>query len=83
MAEKKPSGFDFEAAMEELEKLVTAMEEGSLSLEDSLAAFEKGVKLARRCQTALKEAEQKVQRLLDGSGKTGPLDPPQGPEDGD
>lgn len=77
MTQKKPADFNFEAAMEELEKLVTAMEEGDLSLEDSLKAFEKGVKLTRRCQTALKQAEQKVQVLLDESGETEALDPPE------
>ena len=71
---KKESGFDFEKALEELEELVTAMEEGDLSLEDSLAAFEKGIKLTRECQTALKTAEQKVQILIDESGETEDLD---------
>ena len=46
------------------------MEEGELSLEDSLAAFERGIKLTRECQAALKDAEQKVQVLLDESGTT-------------
>ena len=76
---QKPSqntaaGFDFESAMVELEGLVTAMEEGELSLEESMKAFEKGVKLTRQCQQALKEAEQKVQVLLNESGDTEPMD---------
>jgi len=70
MAKKKATGFDFEQALEQLEDLVTAMEEGELSLEESLEAFEKGVKLTRECQTALKKAEQKVQILLDDDGNT-------------
>lgn len=53
----------FEDALSELEKLVIQMEAGDLSLNDSLKAFERGVKLARLCQTALKEAELKVQML--------------------
>lgn len=74
MAKKKTTGFDFENALEELESLVTAMERGELSLEESLAAFEKGIKLTRECQTALKLAEQKVQVLIGENGETEPLD---------
>ncbi len=65
--------FDFEEALGQLEALVSAMEEGELSLEESLQAFEKGVKLTRECQTALENAEQKVQTLLDDSGTGEPL----------
>ena len=50
------------------------MEEGDLSLEESLQSFEKGIKLTRECQTALSNAEQKVQKLLDDAGTTEPLD---------
>ena len=68
MPAKKQPDFDFEGALEELEELVSSMEDGELSLEDSLKAFEKGIKLTRECQTALKKAEQKVQVLLNESG---------------
>lgn len=74
MAKKKTTGFDFENALEELESLVTAMEEGELTLEESLLAFEKGIKLTRECQTALKQAEQKVQILVNENGDTEPLE---------
>ncbi len=74
MSPKKKEGFNFEQALEELESLVTSMEEGDLSLEDSLKAFEKGIKLTRECQTALKQAEQKVQVLLNDSGDTEELE---------
>lgn len=50
--------------MQELETLVTRMEKGDRSLEDSLKDFERGVELTRLCQTALREAEQKVQQLV-------------------
>ena len=50
------------------------MEAGELSLEESLHAFEKGIKLTRECQTALKQAEQKVQVLINENGDTEPLD---------
>ena len=60
----------FESAMNELEALVTTMEQGELSLDDSLKYFERGVALTRECQTALKKAEQKVQMLVEKSGQT-------------
>lgn len=74
MAAKQQSEFDFEEALQELERLVSSMEEGELSLEDSMKAFEKGIKLTRECQTALQKAEQKVQILLNESGETQAFD---------
>lgn len=56
---------DFEAALAELEALVARMEAGELSLEESLTAFERGVKLTRHCQAALKNAELKVKVLTE------------------
>jgi exodeoxyribonuclease VII small subunit len=67
-AEKEPKP-DFETAMRDLEDLVARLEQGDLPLEESLAAFERGVMLTRTCQTALKEAEQKVEILLKKSGE--------------
>jgi exodeoxyribonuclease VII small subunit len=61
---KKPS---FEQALAELESLVETMEQGELSLEESLKSFERGVLLTRTCQQALKEAEQKIQILTENS----------------
>jgi exodeoxyribonuclease VII small subunit len=60
---------DFELAMRDLEQLVERLEQGDLPLEESLAAFERGVMLTRACQTALKEAEQKVEILLKKAGE--------------
>jgi len=57
----------FEDALSELETLVLGMESGEQSLEESLAQFERGVSLARHCQTSLKAAEQKVQVLMQQS----------------
>jgi exodeoxyribonuclease VII small subunit len=59
---------DFEAAMRDLEEIVERLEHGELPLEESLAAFERGVMLTRTCQAALKEAEQKVEILLKKAG---------------
>ncbi len=53
----------FEQAIAELEKVVASMESGDLSLEASLAAYERGVVLARACQTQLQAAEQQVKVL--------------------
>jgi exodeoxyribonuclease VII small subunit len=57
--------FDFEAALEELEELVTKLEKGDLPLEESLKEFERGVALTRSCQKELKQAEQKVNLLTE------------------
>ncbi|HSB95035.1 MAG TPA: exodeoxyribonuclease VII small subunit [Spongiibacteraceae bacterium] len=69
---KKP--FQFEPALSELEALVAAMESGNMSLEESLLAFEAGIRLTRECQEALQQAEQKVQLLLSDNGETGTFD---------
>ena len=61
MKETNPESF--ERAMEQLETLVSRMESGDLSLEESLKAFEKGVHLTRFCQDQLQKAELKVQEL--------------------
>lgn len=65
---------DFEAAIEELEELVDQMEAGDLTLEASLVAYERGVKLTRHCQTALRNAELKVNKLTEDD-QLEPLDP--------
>lgn len=61
---------NFEQALAELEALVAAMESGELTLEESLQAFEAGVRLTRECQQTLQQAEQKVQLLLAEDGTT-------------
>ncbi|HGG59202.1 MAG TPA: exodeoxyribonuclease VII small subunit [Gammaproteobacteria bacterium] len=54
---------DFETAMSELEALVDKMEQGDLSLEDSLKQYERGMTLTRHCQSLLENAELKVKML--------------------
>jgi len=69
---------DFEKSLDELEVLVRNLEQGDLSLEQSLTAFERGVKLTRACQQALKSAEQRVEQLVqndDGTLETRPFLP--------
>lgn len=68
MAKSKKS-IDFEQALDQLEELVDDMENGELTLEQSLKAFEQGIKLTRDCQSALSQAEQKVQMLVEENGK--------------
>tara|TARA_B100000470_G_C19548388_1_gene283723 strand:+ start:119 stop:358 length:240 start_codon:yes stop_codon:yes gene_type:complete len=67
MTNKK--SFPFEATLAKLETIVEKMEQGDMSLEDSLKAFEQGIQLTRSCQKALVEAEQQVQLLLQENGQ--------------
>ncbi len=72
MAEKK-----FEAALARLEEIVTELESGDVSLEQSLKLFEEGARLARICNKRLEEAERKVEILLkdkDGNLKAEPFE---------
>ena len=64
MTKKDQINKPFEAALEELENVVERLESGDLSLEDSLAAFEKGVGLVKYCNQKLTEVEKKVEFLL-------------------
>jgi exodeoxyribonuclease VII small subunit len=65
VAKKTRKSINFEAAIAELESLVEEMEQGDISLEESLKKFERGIELTRTCQQALQEAEQKVQMLIE------------------
>ncbi|AZD63254.1 Exodeoxyribonuclease VII small subunit [Pseudomonas chlororaphis subsp. aurantiaca] len=63
------AALDFEQSLADLQTLVERLENGELSLEDSLTAFEQGIGLTRDCQAALAQAEQKVQILLERDGE--------------
>ncbi|WP_419582639.1 exodeoxyribonuclease VII small subunit, partial [Thiolapillus sp.] len=65
MSRKKPENLSFEEALSELESLVDRLEQGDISLEESLKSFERGIALTRNCQQALAKAEQKVSILSD------------------
>jgi exodeoxyribonuclease VII small subunit len=67
-----PTPPDFERALGDLESTVEQLEHGDLSLEEALKQFERGVALARDCQSALKQAEQKVEILLQKSAAAAP-----------
>nr|WP_250884286.1 exodeoxyribonuclease VII small subunit [Glaciecola sp. XM2] len=69
----------FEQAMEALEDIVSKMEQGDITLEQSLQSFEKGIALARRSQTLLEQAQQKV-KILTQDGQVEKLDDFQVPD---
>jgi exodeoxyribonuclease VII small subunit len=76
MAAKKPENLSFEEAMAELEGIVQAMEQGSLTLEQSLKQFERGVQLANASNDKLNSAEQKVSILMGNDTETAPTPMP-------
>lgn len=69
MTKKKADLSQFEQQLAELEQLVGQLEQGDLSLDDSLKQFERGIQLARQSQLQLQQAEQKVQILLQQHGE--------------
>ncbi len=64
MTSRKSKTVDFEQALGELEAVVERLEHGELPLEEALKQFERGVELARGCEASLKQAEQRVEILL-------------------
>jgi exodeoxyribonuclease VII small subunit len=77
MTRKKDSeqGPRFEAVLQDLEAVVTTLEQGDLPLEEALEAFERGVKLTREGERILGEAEKKVEILLKGEDGADALQP--------
>ncbi|MAG77731.1 MAG: exodeoxyribonuclease VII small subunit [Colwelliaceae bacterium] len=74
MAKKKIENLSFEEALTELDTLVQQLEQGDLSLEDSMSTFERGLKLSQLSQQKLKDAEQKIQILMTQNGQQGLTD---------
>ena len=64
MSKKTEAGTDFEKTLAELEKLVVNLEQGDLSLDESLSGFKQGIELTRQCQTVLDNAQQTVEQLI-------------------
>jgi exodeoxyribonuclease VII small subunit len=62
-----PASLSFEEAIERLQTIVEELEGGSLSLEESIARYEEGVKLSRRLTQTLDEAEKRIERLTEGA----------------
>ena len=73
-APTEPKDLSFEGALGELETIVTALERGDVPLEDSIARFERGMALARRCEERLNEAETKVAVLVKEGSKIVEID---------
>ncbi len=66
MTAKKKHETGFEQDLEKLEAIVEKLEEGGLPLEESLKQFEAGIQLTRKCEKALRQAEQKIEMLVRG-----------------
>lgn len=60
----KTKSMDFESSVKELEKIITKMESGKLSLDEGLQSFEQGIQLTSHCRELLSAAEQKIQILV-------------------
>lgn len=78
MATQKPvSNLSFEEALGELETIVRGLEKGDIGLEDSIKAYERGNELRAHCETRLRDAQMKIEKISvgkDGKLKTQPLD---------
>jgi exodeoxyribonuclease VII small subunit len=79
MSDTPVDEMSFEAAMAELEKVVGQLERGDVALEESIALYERGAALKKRCEAKLNEAQEKVAAITldaDGAPKgTAPFDP--------
>ena len=69
----KKETVNFEVSLQKLEKIIEKLEDGDISLEESVKSFEEGIGLVKECQKQLSQAELKVKKLLD-SGDTVDLD---------
>ncbi|MCK0170926.1 MULTISPECIES: exodeoxyribonuclease VII small subunit [Aliiroseovarius] len=79
MSDKPVSEMSFEEAMRELEAVVGQLERGDVALEDSIKLYERGAELKARCETKLKEAEEKVAAItLDKNGEPSGTTPVEG-----
>ena len=78
MSDPAVAEMSFEEAMAELEKVLGLLERGDVALDESIALYERGAALKARCESKLKEAEEKVAAItLDGEGNpsgTTPID---------
>jgi exodeoxyribonuclease VII small subunit len=69
----KKDTVNFEVSLQKLKKIIEKLEDGDISLEDSVKSFEEGIGLVKECQKQLSQAELKVKKLLD-NGDTVDLD---------
>jgi len=70
MAKKKVENLSFEESLNELDAIVQNLEQGELSLEESMSLFERGLNLSQVSQTKLQDAEQKIKILLEKNGQS-------------
>ena len=63
----KKDTVNFEASLQKLKKIIEKLEDGDISLEESVKSFEEGIGLVKECQKQLTQAELKVKKLLDNS----------------
>jgi exodeoxyribonuclease VII small subunit len=64
------AGMSFEQALEELERIVTRLEQGKVSLDEAIASYERGSALKRHCEARLRDAREKIEKIaLDGAGE--------------
>jgi len=70
MSKKTETDPDFEKTLAELEKLVSNLEQGDLSLDESLSGFKHGIELTRQCQVVLDNAQQTVEQLTNNEDET-------------
>jgi exodeoxyribonuclease VII small subunit len=70
MSKKTETEPDFEKTLAELEKLVSNLEKGDLSLDESLSGFKQGIELTRKCQSMLDDAQQTVEQLIDSNDES-------------
>jgi exodeoxyribonuclease VII small subunit len=68
-ASKGKKSLTFEEAFKELEAIAEKLEQGEISLDESMKAFEKGMELAQYCSEKLNEAESKLQKLVKKEGQ--------------
>jgi exodeoxyribonuclease VII small subunit len=72
------ASMSFEAALAELEGIVRALESGSSSLDDAIKAYERGAALKQHCETKLREAQAKVDKIVLAPGGTARTEPLEG-----
>ena len=80
MAAKKEKAFDFTDAYKELEEIIDWFEKEEVDLEAALKKFERGLELAKKCKTRLREVENRVTEI---KAKFGELEAAEGPQNGD
>jgi exodeoxyribonuclease VII small subunit len=80
MSERPLTDLTFEQALAQLESIVSAIEQGQIGLQESIAQYEKGMKLLQHCRSVLADAEARIQQLQlseDGRLTPAPMQPPE------